>query len=182
MPNWCENNLSIHGPKDEMDRFHEIIKKDDGEYSLLENLYPTPEDLINTTSSYSKDDWSDEQKANFEKYGHADWYSWRIANWGTKWKESDLYVGQEYTVNEVDGTATIAFNFNTAWAPPIEAFDKISKDWPNLLFCIYYEEPGMAFCGNCIWLNGEQKEASHSDMVNRFFDEEYLYEMYNDNK
>lgn len=179
MPNWCENNLSIYGQKEDMDRFHEMIKQGNGEYSLLERLYPTPEELDIGNVSSRREDWNDQQKANFEKYGHADWYSWRISNWGTKWKEDDLYVGQEYTV--IGDRATIAFNFNTAWSPPIEAFDKISNDWPNLLFCLYYEEPGMGFCGNNVWLNGDQKESSQADLISRFFDEEYLYDVYQDN-
>lgn len=176
MPNWCSNNLSVYGPKDEMDKFIEVIKISDGEYNLLEKLYPTPEDLM-IDSSFGKD--SPEQISNREMYGYADWYDWRIAKWGTKWTESDLCLGQEYTVNEDANTGTIAFNFETAWSPPLEAFDKISEDWPELLFCIYYEETGMSFCGNAIWKNG-RKESEEANLISRYFDEEYLYETYSD--
>ena len=41
----------------------------------------------------------EQQIANFEKFGYKSWYDWRIDKWGTKWNESDLSIGQEYTEN-----------------------------------------------------------------------------------
>lgn len=155
MPNWCENNLSIYGKIDDMRKLIDVIKTESGEYELLERLYPTPPELLEGN----------------------DWYMWRINNWGTKWTESDLQVGQDYTEMRID-KAVIAFNFNSAWSPPIEAFDKIAKDYPKLIFCLYYEEPGMMFCGSNVWGNGEQQESNQADLVSRWFDEEYLYDEY----
>lgn len=178
MPNWCSNNLSIYGKQENMEKLMEVITISEGEYSLLQKLYPTPEELCIGDVSFAVDE---QQQANLEKFGYKSWYDWNIANWGTKWAESDLHVGQEYTINH-DGTSVIAFNFESAWSPPIEAFDKICKDYPNLVFCLYYEETGMAFCGSNIWANGECQESYQAELVSRFFDESYYYETYIENK
>jgi hypothetical protein len=174
MPNWCENNLSIYGRKEDMIKFMEVIRVGDDEYSLLEKLYPTPEELNIGDVSMTPDE---QQLANFEKFGYKSWYDWRIAKWGTKWPESSLSVGQDYT-ESTNGYSVIAFNFETAWSPPVEAFDKITMDYPNLLFCLYYEEPGMGFCGKNIWANGECQEKYEAELVQNYFDEEYLFDQY----
>ena len=174
MPNWCSNNLSVYGKKEDMQKFMEAITKEDGEYSLLENLYPTPEELNIGNVSFTVDE---QQQANFEKFGYKSWYDWRIDKWGTKWPESELHLGQNYTEN-ADGTSVIAFNFESAWSPPIEAFDKISKDYPNLLFCLYYEEPGMCFCGNNVWAKGKCVESEQANLVSSYFEEQYLFDLY----
>ena len=154
MPNWCSNQLSVYGKIEDMKPFINTIRIDGGEYALLEKLYPTPQDLLDGEG----------------------WYNWRIHNWGTKWAENDLYVSQDYT--EKDGYAKICFDFESAWSPPTDAFDKISNDYKGLLFSLYYEEPGMGFCGYSIWANGEVKDSMQSDLIQRDFDEEYLYEEY----
>lgn len=176
MPNWCENNLSIYGSVEDMNKILSVMKKEDGEYSILEALYPTPEELNIGNVSFNPDE---QQIANQEKYGYKSWYDWRIDKWGCKWPESELFLGQEYTLND-NGNGVIAFNFETPWGPPIEAFNKISQDYPNLLFCLYYEEPGMGFCGKNVWAKGECIESEESQMVSSYFDEDYLFEMYID--
>ena len=160
-----------------MKKLMEVITIGEDEYSLLEKLYPTPDELNIGDVSFAVDE---QQQANFEKFGYKSWYDWRIAKWGTKWPESDLHVGQDYTENK-DGTAVIAFNFESAWCSPLEAFDKISIDYPNLLFCIYYEEPGMGFCGSAVWGDGERQQNSQAELIDRYFDEEYLFDSYINN-
>jgi len=186
MPNWCENHLVIAGKEKDLDilisKIKEVpshlsekeYKSVDG-YCLFENFYPTPADLLIGNAPMNP---TDEQKANLEKYGYADWYSWRIDNWGTKWQESNLFVAQEKHVSERGGIASIGFNFDTAWGPALDLFNKASGDYPNLIFCLYYEEPGMGFCGRNIWANGQEVERTEGDIISNYFDEEYLYEYY----
>ena len=178
MPNWCSNNLSVYGKTEDMKKFMEVITIGDDEYSLLEKLYPTPEELNIGDVSFTVDE---QQQTNFDKYGYKSWYDWRIAKWGCKWPESDLHLGQDYTEN-LDGTSVVAFNFESPWCSPLEAFDKISMDYPNLLFAIYYEETGMAFCGKTIWAKGERVENYQAELIDRYVDEEYLFEEYINNK
>ena len=63
-------------------------------------------------------------------------------------KSPDIYdlidrIESDKLANNYDFISLITY----AWGPPIEAFDKISQDFPKILFCLYYEEPGMGFCG-----------------------------------
>lgn len=193
MPNWCSNNLYVYGEKEDMMKFlyvisrkldkqnnvieaNEVVLKDykhgDVEVTLLENLYPTPQDLLIGDAPVVH---NDTQKSNIEKYGFPDWYQWRIEKWGTKWGESDLYFNSPFVSgNHIE----IDFDFQTAWSPPIEAFDKISKDYPNILFCLYYLEEGMAFCGRNVWINGESIESYQAEYINDEFDTEYLFSEY----
>ena len=140
----------------------------------MHNLYPTPEDLLIGDAPFGRD--TPEQLANKEKYGYADWYEWRNSHWGCKWGESDLMV-TEYPVVEND-VWTVGFRFETPWGPPIEGLNHIAKEWPKIMFCLYYEESGMGFCGRNVWADGEDKESSQSELISDYFDEDYLYDEY----
>ena len=84
------------------------------------------------------------------KEAEEDWYNWRVENWGTKWDIGKV----ELDVND----GYINFNCETAWAPPNEALRKISEKYPTLSFEIFFEEPGMDFCGKCVFQEGETVE------------------------
>ena len=75
MPNWCENQLSITGPHEDMVKLHGIIRISEDEFQLLEALYPTPEDLKIGDVSLVPDE---KQTSNLEKHGYKSWYDWRI--------------------------------------------------------------------------------------------------------
>lgn len=51
----------------------------------------------------------------YEEHGHSSWYSWSIANWGTKWNAYSLEI-----VEEDEGR--LEFTFDTAWSPPEPIF------------------------------------------------------------
>ena len=74
------------------------------------------------------------------EYGNA------IEKWGTKWDVST--EGLEYTLNG-DGTATISGWFDSAWSPPVEAFQQLADDWDSCYIQLKYFEPGMGFVG--VW-------------------------------
>lgn len=186
MPNWCENHLVIAGKEEELDKLIEKLKQvpshipeneinmNEG-YCIFENLYPTPTDLLIGDAPMRH---NETQKSNVEKHGHPDWYSWRIDHWGTKWTETGLSIAQEKHVSKRTGIASIGFNFDTAWGPALGLFQKAAEDYPNIMFCLYYQEPGMGFCGRNVWINGEEVESQESELVSDYFDEEYLYDIY----
>jgi hypothetical protein len=179
MPNWCENRISIYGPTPKIEEIFEKIKtpvEDGQEFNILENLYPTPQEL--NIGHAPMNNLTDQQIANKEKYGYPDWYQWRIDHWGTKWPDTDTGLN-EAVMNNSDGYGILNFYFDSAWAPPIEAFHKISSDYPELIFCLYYQEPGMGFCGKNIWAKGECQEEESAELITDYFDEQYLYEFYN---
>lgn len=137
MPNWCNNSITIQGPTETLKTLWEEAKTSDpnGEFGLLNAMVPMPQELEGTTSP-SKD-------------GSESWYSWRVNNWGTKWDVSD--EGLEFTDNG-DGTAAITGWFDSAWAPPINAYHTWLDDNDNCDLYATYEEGGMDFAG--IYDNG----------------------------
>ncbi|NOG70448.1 hypothetical protein [Roseicella sp. DB1501] len=70
--------------------------------------------------------------------GHADWYSWSIANWGTKWNSYSF---------SIDAEEPLSFRFDTAWNFPTPVFEKLAADFPGLRFdCVCFDE-GWNFAG-----------------------------------
>lgn len=50
-----------------------------------------------------------------EQHGHSSWYSWSLANWGTKWNAYHFRL-----IAEDDDQ--LDFSFDTAWSPPEPIF------------------------------------------------------------
>ena len=69
MPNWCNNNIEIIGPKAKVDKLIEGAKKG----NLLDTMYPMPKELVDTTSPSSATD-----KPQPKVDGFDNWYDWRI--------------------------------------------------------------------------------------------------------
>jgi len=72
------------------------------------------------------------------EYGNA------VEAWGTKWDVNT--DGMEFE-DHGDGTATLHGWFDSAWSPPIEAFNTLAGDLDSCYIELYYFEPGMAFVG-----------------------------------
>jgi len=150
MPNWCNNNITISGPT-------ETIKQ------LWEDAQTAGPDggfgLLEAMAPIG--DWD---------YGNA------VETWGTKWDISD--EGLEFTDNG-DGTASIQGWFDSAWAPPIGAYERFCDDMDNCEISASYFEPGMDFAG--FWHGMEEHlddlhEVWENDPDNELFrrlDEEY---------
>ena len=145
MPNWCNNGITLRHADPAM--IERVLKGKDG---LLMEFLPTPQELLDTVAGFPGADKEAEHeaqmKSNIEKHGFKDWYDWNCNNWGTKWD-----FNLENVENPDPNTVTAAFD--TAWAPPIEAYNKLME----LGFEIeaFYYEPGMAFVGK--YDNGEDE-------------------------
>ena len=146
MPNWCNNgiNLSHEDPK-MIERAAKALQ----EGTFLNEFIPVPESL-HIVAGRVGDDTDPKQialeaaeKSNLEKYGYKTWYDYCVNEWGTKW---DV---QSDTV-EVRNPNCLEASFDSAWAPPIAAYEKLM----DLGFEVtaWYYEPGMAFVGK--WDNG----------------------------
>lgn len=78
-----------------------------------------------------------------DTYGYPDWYSWRNANWGTKWAEYDVEDSDENS-----------YCFSTAWNPVKgDIIQMLLKDIPSLSYS-WEEEQG--FGEEYEYENGEQ--------------------------
>ena len=79
-------------------------------------------------------------------------YGTAVEAWGTKWDVDT--EGLEFTDNG-DGTAAITGWFDSAWAPPIDAYNSFLDDNDNCSLDATYEEGGMDFAG--IYDNGDDQ-------------------------
>ena len=97
--------------------------------------------------------------------------------WGTKWDIST--EGLEYTDNG-DGTAEITGWFDSAWSPPIYAYNTFCEDMDGVYLEAYYEEGGMCFVG--YWSSeggddyyeyGEATSKTINDIVPKYLVDEF---------
>ena len=147
MPNWCNNSITIAGPTDTIKQLWNDAKSDESGFGLLNAMVPMPAELEGTTSPAPK-----ESSPQPLVDGFGNWYDWRVRNWGTKWDITD--EGLEY-VDNGDGTSHITGWFDSAWAPPIEAYNTFLGDMDNCSIEATYEEGGMDFAG--IYDNGDDQ-------------------------
>jgi hypothetical protein len=143
MPNWCDNVLTVEGPREALDRFRDAVKSQpleatdgNGDRGVenssdlsLERIIPTPEEML-TSKGFEEDGW----------------YHWRINNWGTKWDVDAKLIE--------DGDRLI-YEFSSAWSPPQFAIETASQQYPELTFTIEFDESGVDFWGYCVFRGGE---------------------------
>lgn len=147
MPNWCLNTLEIQGPIEDVDKFMEKIKSaEPDKLSLFNALIPMPAEYSGEPASMTKEekDWSDNEKLCFEKYGHKDWYSWCVANWGTKWNAYNLSNEGENKIS-----------FDTAWSTPAQVIERLSEMFPHIEIALEFADEDFGFnCGKVVFLAG----------------------------
>ena len=153
MPNWCNNNITIRAPKEKIEKIIKAAEK--GE--LLNHFLPMPKKLKDTTSP------TPEGSKQPVVDGFDNWYDWRVHNWGTKW-DIDVYPD---SISKIDDE-TITFGFDSAWAPPINAYDAVIDKHPDISITAYYHEPGMDFAGE--YADGTISECNPSDEKRSFFE------------
>ena len=102
MPNWCSNSITISGPTETIRQLWE-----DAQTAGPDGKFG----LLEAMAPIGE--WD---------YGNA------VETWGTKWDISD--EGLEFTDNG-DGTASIDGWFDSAWSPPIGAYEKFCDDMDN---------------------------------------------------
>ena len=134
MPNWCNNTITLTGPKEKITAIYNKAKEDN---ALLQQLKPMPKELEGTTSPAPK-----EGKVQPLVDGFDNWYDWRVENWGTKWE-----VDMDGLELSDDGT-TITGWFDSAWAPPIHAYEYFLTDNEDCSISSLYYEGGMDFAGH----------------------------------
>lgn len=177
MPNWCNNNIEITGPAKTINAIWTAATAEGG--GLLDAMVPMPRELRDTVKGTGDD-------AQTEVYdGATNWYDWAVSRWGTKW-DVDM-EGLEYTDNE-DGTATISGYFDSAWAPPIEAYNRFLEANEDCSLTASYYERGMDFGG--LYDNGDDEyledlhdefalpEDEQSDLYKRLDEEWNLSEQF----
>lgn len=134
MPNYCNNVITIEGPADKIRLLWDTANTPtviDRDFGLLQAMQPMPADLEETFGATG---------------ARPGWYDWRIMNWGTKWDVS--LEGLEFVLLG-NGRAQITGYADSAWSPPVAAFDYYASNNPDCELELKYFEPGMCFIG--VW-------------------------------
>ena len=180
MPNWVFNGLTIEGSPEEINKlvtqmnkpFKKIADNWNMETHAMEVklfTYPNPVFALHNIYNHEQAGISNEeyikqpdhtlpiQEAMMFKGNH--WYDFNVREWGTKW---DVAVDSDdkYPDTYIEGPTpngdnlVVYYNMHTAWSPPMPAIEKLSKQYPTLLFTLSYEEE-QGWGGECEFLRGE---------------------------
>jgi hypothetical protein len=123
----------------------ERARKAFNDSKFLNEFVPIPESLQIVSGRCGADDNPEQialeaaQKSNIEQHGYKDWYDFSVNEWGTKWDVG----GDGYEAQDIPGG--LMLTFESAWAPPIAAYDKLEAQ--GFRIRAMYSEPGMAFAG-----------------------------------
>jgi hypothetical protein len=107
---------------------------------FLQEFIPCPAELTEAVANFEKNE------DMVAKHGYSSWYDFNVANWGTKWDVSADNV-------EIQDPNTLTAGFDSAWSPPIAAYEKLLE--MGFEIEAFYYEPGMQYVGK--WDNGEDE-------------------------
>ena len=145
MPNWCNNTLTLEHENPAM------VARAKAAFlngRLLAEFIPVPTDLkivagcVGDPVEQAK--LVEQTELNRVTHGYGNWYDFCVNEWGTKWDVG----GDDGVLNDIEGG--IIVSFDSAWAPPTNAYEKLHEMGFKIL-AMYYE-PGMAFAG--VWEDG----------------------------
>ena len=176
MPNWVYNSLTIEGnpelvnqvksqlnqpftyTHDSWDNATQAMIKVPTTYSnpvfaFWNIVKPTDLEAYNANRDYTK------SIEDAMKFNGNDWYDFNVREWGTKWdvavSDEDKYPDTELIWDVLNGdNQVLVYKFNTAWSRPTPALEKLSAQYPTLLFTLEYEEE-TGWGGECEFLRGK---------------------------
>src|SRR5262245_27632897 len=141
MPNWCENDLTISGASEALDRFITVGLD-------FNTAIPYPEEyaaLDRATRAWEAEHpyGSDAYKAHWQErpkdgYNHGG-YEWCVKHWGCKWPAAEDTMIDRLTPTKAKSS------FETPWSPPLPVIEKWSELYPDLTFTLKFYERGMGF-------------------------------------
>lgn len=143
MPNWCNNTIEIsHEDRSKMEALVEAVN----EGKFFNHVIPVPRELqivagrVGDNHEYAQQLLEFTETLNVKFFGYKNWYDFCVNTWGTKW-DTDPYNPVELPAD----SNKVTFGFDTAWAPATGVYDALMDQ--GFAVCVYYYEPGMAFCG-----------------------------------
>ena len=183
MPNWVYNGLTIEGNPDQVKSLIKQMNKPyvysveplgDLSFGIKQRKYVNPIFSFHNIYSYKDAGITDEQYHSQpvfpEKFDLAfegnDWYNFNTREWGTKWdvavSDDDKYSNTSIQESENGDNYVVYYNFETAWSRPLGAIEKLSAQYPTLLFTLSYEEE-TGWGGEMEFLRGEIISQSEYD-------------------
>ena len=185
MPNWVFNGLTVEGNPEQVIKMKEQLNKPfiysvqshgDLSYNVTQRKYVNPIFSFHNIYSYKDAGITDEvyhgqppRSTDFSeamKFETNDWYNFNVREWGTKWDvavaEDDKYSDTNFEEADNGENKVIHYNFQTAWSRPVPALQKLSAQYPTLLFTLSYEEE-TGWGGEMEFLRGEIISESEYD-------------------
>jgi hypothetical protein len=172
MPNWCNNTLELQHEDPAMITRAKTAFADG---RLLDEFCPVPSSLhvvagrVGDDADSKQIELEAQEAANIATHGYANWYDYCVNEWGTKWDVG----GDDYNEPQQETPNDITMSFDSAWAPPIAAMDKLEA--LGFSVRLYYYEPGMAFAG--IYEDGHDAYYELGDMTSAQVAEELPSEL-----
>jgi Ferredoxin-like domain in Api92-like protein len=179
MPNWVYNGLTIEGSPEQVKSLIKQMDKPfvnyveshgDLAFNVKQIKYVNPIFAFHNIYNYKDAGITDEQYhsqpvrkdgesfAEFMQFNTNDWYNFNNREWGTKWdvavSEDNKYPDTTIEEAENGENYVVHYNFNTAWSRPLPALQKLSAQYPTLLFTLSYEEE-TGWGGEMEFLRGE---------------------------
>ena len=170
MPNWCSNEVTIHGPADAVAGVAAVVSPQ-GQTTceqVFSRWLPMPEPLQEihrgacSIGGVVVRSWRTELDADgaavnvaltpedladlTARYGTADWYDWALRHWGCKWDtDAEVTISPEQVV----------LHFDTPWGPPEAFLDYLSAALdPRTRIELAYSEGGVGYWGRTVWQAG----------------------------
>jgi hypothetical protein len=162
MPNWCDNHLTVRGTPEALEVFAARAaagprdKLGESEPLTLGAFVPFPQALAGTQdglhqpnpaqieavqiAALSLDPLEAGERLSALLFGSGDdWFSWNLANWGTKWEIDDVQM--------VRLDDRLIYRFLSANSPPLAWLRRLALARPELEFELMYSEPSCAVFG-----------------------------------
>ena len=181
MPNWCSNDLTVTGPKEEIERWVEFStglppkykpskleeeifgkplknKKEEPEILNFHSICPIPQLTLDFgfDHGYVKDaDGNMKPPEGSPECG----YDAQCRLWGTKWGACEVSVTTPETctswspVMESEDHSWISYNFDTAWSPPEPLVRAAALLFPDCIFNLTFTGEGYEFKGQLMLKN-----------------------------
>ena len=136
MPNWCQNHLTVTGATPEFRAW----LADGFSFQRMNPVSPAEPHHDSAIDSWR----------NLDSYCNA---------WGTKCDLDDME--QRQVASELLETGSSFFD--TAWSPPMQAIEALSRKFPAVVFQLHYCELGMFFAGTATFQDGDCRDDCHED-------------------
>ena len=156
MPNWCECDLTIEGPRDVLEKF---LCEVASEASLFDfdRIVPYPDpfrELDRLAAEWDKTPPEERTRPRPTDGFNQGGYEWCVEHWGTKWPARWVNLDRDEWPDDEESDGRVSFSFSTAWSPPCPVVERAAERFPEFRFALRYFECGCQYQGILICDSG----------------------------